>query len=86
MLIAEISHETYLIKDSKDAEALLRVFERAKKISPTFVDGECYYSESQGRIRVEISISNKEILSQDGIEKLREEKNQKGEQSAEESP
>jgi hypothetical protein len=77
MLIADISHETYLLKDSKDAEALLRVFERAKKVSSTFVNGECYYSESQDRIRVEISVSNKEILPQDEIEKLREEKTQR---------
>ncbi|MCO1336407.1 hypothetical protein MO867_18905 [Microbulbifer sp. OS29] len=72
MLIATIENQDYLLKDSKDAEALLRVLQRAKKLESIHrFESGIHYSESQESVSVKISINTREILSQEDMDLLK---------------
>ncbi|WHI45020.1 hypothetical protein [Microbulbifer sp. VAAF005] len=77
MLIATIDTEDYLLKDSKDAEALLRVLQRAKKLKSFHrLESGIHYSESQESVSVKISIVTRELISQEDMEKLKNKREQ----------
>ena len=77
MIIAEIGHAKFLLKNIEAAESLLRILSEAKQISETYigkgVDGKMIRHENPNETNIEVSVTGEQkILSYDEAMALKE--------------